>query len=321
MAERGPVEGWIILRGDSVYVVKGCFHPLPRLFVVPRRGSCTPLREACLGYRAVCTVDARGSRLLDPVDVFARLRSVCSHTSCPRIVVAALELCEELASAGALVGITGSIAYSGDGRDIDLVVYGQRGCEVAYRRLLELRMEGVAQPLEGELALAEAKQHGWSGLLELHKLIARQRLLYGVYKGYVYTIRMVPCLSPARCTPMKARRFRGYVLIEDVVSGFTTPAYYVARILSGELAGLRVTALTYRLRLTELPRGTILEVEGYLETSCAGLRLSLDGGYARFIELVGYGVEECRNDVSMSVLAPVNECYTIGERESYSCRA
>ncbi len=291
MDAAAAVEGWLFRSagGRLIGFVKGCMHPLPELFAVPRliEGRKTwRLEEAlrmaarlgagfrvapspCLGGRVAGLVDPARAELVAPWEAARRLRS-CSTGLCR----AALELLESLASATrrGLVGVSGGLAYGAPAAgDIDLVVYGSGDVERVYRLLGELRGEGVTSP-------APPRGHGWSRSDErLARSVQGARLLVGVYRGYEYNVRLVHCTRPSRCAPT---RLLGAVELEGQIcggTGFTLPVFYTLCLRGGGVA----LVASWRLRYTELPPGMSVRVAGEVEEWCGGLRVVVPdhGGY------------------------------------------
>ena len=270
----GPVEAWLARTRRSLGFVKGCHQPLPRLFYTlrlvdgvktwaPPRGlaidEAVAWRATRCGIESYILDPARAS-LVAPWEAAAGLRG-CSAPACR----AALELLELLGLAPGEPpgGVTGGLAYSpGRAGDLDLVVYGARAGEEVYRALRDLREDGVTAPLRG-------RGHGWSAADErLHGALASARLLQGVYRGFVYEVRVVACTAPSHCPRIHVE---GEAVVEGTVcggAGYTTPSLY--RLCgAGEAEWL---VMTYRLRYTELPRGLRVRVRGQVQVLC-GLRV------------------------------------------------
>ena len=288
----GPVEGWLVRSSTFIGFIKGCFHPLPRLRFIPRlvsgvktwdAGRAVKLLEntnpglvdedPCTGHRVALVDPGReGVELVSPLAAAAALEG-CRLPICR----AALELLTALRDGGVgLVGVTGGLAYDPrKASDIDVVVYGQEHVDTAYQVLAELRREGVT----GE---APPRGHGWTALDRELALAARGRLLLGLYKGYEYNVRLVPCTRPAACTRVHGL---GMVRLKGRICGgvnYTTPAFY--RLCSAADSVVAVV-VTYRLRYMELPDGLPVEVYGRLEEWCGGGRYVVPdmGGYVRLL--------------------------------------
>jgi hypothetical protein len=272
----GPVEGWILQADGTVSFVKGCQHPLPRLFVTLRllggRKLWSPLppveelpaayrveESRCLGGQPALTADPARARLLSPLEAVAAVKA-CSRSICR----AALELLELLATSGEdCIGVTGGLAYSaGSANDIDLVVYTSKPGRV-YQLLIDLRAEGRTKPLT-------RLGHGWGRYdVLLHEATRTVRVLQGLYGGFEYNVKIVACRKPVRCKPIShlgSVKARGWL---EPLSPFTVPATYRLLVESYEgpplsLEPSSLLVYTLRLRYTEIPRLRV-EVKGSLE--------------------------------------------------------
>ncbi len=285
----GPVEGWLAKTRRSLGFVKGCHQPLPRLFYTPRlvEGVKTwnPPRGLVIDEAAAWSTTRCGieSYILDPSrallhapwEAAAGLRS-CDAPIC-RAALGLLELLG-LAPGEPPGGVTGGLAYSpGSASDIDLVVYGLGAGEEVYRALRDLREDGVTAPLWG-------RGHGWSAADEgLHEALATARLLQGVYRGFVYEVRVTACTAPSHCPRIHVE---GWAVVEGVVCGglgYTTPSLYRVCGAGGE----EWLVMSYRLRYTELPRGLRVRVGGQVQRLC-GLRV-LVPDHGGSVEPLGLG--------------------------------
>lgn len=279
----GPVEGWLLKGPGLVGFVKGCFHPLPGLFYVPRvlDGRKIWLRETgsygvrnrCFDFSAPVARPGEEYTLVSPIEAAAALRRGCGS----RVCQAALLLLEELGSAAGFdrVGVTGGLAYSPlDASDADVVVYGFRAATEAYRRLLELREEGVTEPYYGS-------GHGWVEADSLlHRALAAKRVLFGALNGVEYNVRLVACERPSPCS--RVLSFGSAAVRARICSGvgFTTPTLY--RLCGSSIAQL---LMSHRLRYTEIPIGAAIEAKGRIEEVC-GMRVLVPdhGGYVRIMD-------------------------------------
>jgi hypothetical protein len=283
----GPVEGWLIETGRVLGFVKGCFQPLPLLVYTPRivdgvktwdPSSVPRAWTRCFDF-PVPVADPGRARLVSPVEA-KRLLRACRSPACR----AARLLLEELeAAAGSdRVGVTGGLSYRPESAgDVDLVVYGWRQSLEAYRRLRELREEGLTGPHLGG-------GHGWGRREEeLHQRLSSRRLLFGTVGGVEYNVRLVPCEKPSPCARVRSL---GEALIRARLCGgvgYTTPAVYTlcGTEAVGEVWPLPRLLITYRLRYTELPLGALVEVDGALQEQCGMPAVTPDhGGYLRLLE-------------------------------------
>ena len=285
------MEGWLVEAPGAVGFIKGCHHPLPRLFFVPRlvagrkswdwRGLLRLLRSAhwagveaspCLGGLEAAVIDrgASGVRLVPPWEAVERLQGCGS-----RVCRAALTLLEYIHSAGVeAAGVTGGLAYNPRGAgDADLVVYGAGEAGRVYKLLRDLREEGVTEPFRG-------RGHGWSRRDEtLGAALAEHRLLIGLLGGVEYNVRLVACKAPGPCWPI---RVVGEAVVEATVCGglaYTTPSIY-------RLCGARASfMMSYRLRYAEIPVGARIRAAGRLEEHCPGL-LVLNPDHGGWVEML-----------------------------------
>ncbi|RUM47605.1 MAG: hypothetical protein DSY37_01880 [Hyperthermus sp.] len=288
----GPVEGWMVRTRSTIGFVKGCLHPLPYLYYVPRviagiklydePGITSAVKFAepeliredpCLGLRTTL-VHIKEAGFTTPWDAARRLLKTCKR----RICQTALSLIEQIENANprVLVGVTGSLAYNPtEAEDIDIVAYSQPSeLQDVYRLLAELREEGYLKPYHGE-------GHQWSSSdKELNLRLSEKRVLLGIVDSFEYNVKLVACLAPARC--VRLRRIGETVWRGRVCTSinYTIPSLYV--ICNG---GRRVNMLTYRIRYTEIPAGVDIEVRGWLEEWCSGLKVLVPdhGGHVKLL--------------------------------------
>lgn len=292
----GPVEGWIIHTRHSVGFVKGCLHPLPLLYYVPRivhntkswdyTSSIYMLEryepelihdDHCLGGRhPAINPSSPTVRLQPPYDAYTRVKRTCISS---RVCQTALELIEYITSSISdpiYAGFTGGLAYNPENAsDIDIVVYGFSNAYRVYKLLRDLRSEGVLKPFIGV-------GHAWSESDKmLHSMLATRRLLFGLYKEYEYNVKLVSCVKPGKC--FHIRKSGKVCVIGRVCRAypFTIPAVYVL-CSSRE----RVTVLTHRLRFLEIPLNAVVEVCGIVEF-WPGRRRIIVPDHGGYIAVVG----------------------------------
>ena len=264
----GPIEGWLIVDGNRVLgYVKGCQHPLPYLFVAPRRsGSWYVVRETRCFLGLVTPISKPKPHMLaSPFEAATRLRKACREKR-SKWCLTVLGFLEELESSiGSGIGVTGSAAYYfEEAGDIDIVVYGSRAGRRAYSVLREMREQGKTTPFK-------SIGKNWSKKdVELHKRLAEKRLLQGYYKDIPYTIRIVACKKPAPCIPVRVKNIvRVRARIADSSLSYFTPAYYLLEEVHGDVELDRLVMLTHRIRYQELPNNTRIEVLGLIEEHCS----------------------------------------------------
>ncbi len=271
------MEGWIALLDDgSVFIIKGCEHPLPCFFAVPKRLGLLRVKNpwspthldawsTCLGLRYPVICPGYAS-FTDPVEYLERL--VASGFSD--------EILEALLSTtGGRVGVTGSLVYEPwRARDIDIVVYGMRESTRALGVLLELWSKGALEPVgveEYTSTWREMSLDDWAAATRFNPLVFR-------YKGRVYSVKLVSCTEPTPCKPLERVEIRVRVTIKSGIGApCVIPRWYV-----GLASGIgEVLVYTLRSSLSCLPRGTVLEGVMTLEENGSFKRLVPDGGCVR----------------------------------------
>ena len=177
--------------------------------------------------------------------------------------------------------ITGSKALGLQDRfsDIDLVIYGKHESDQVYNALVYLRKTGITRSLYGLHLFREHKKHP-DLTLEEYMLLRENSVLQGVYKGYRYSIRLVPftkgysgCLRKAEIIGW----YKGTIRIIEAIKPYTTPARYIIELDNGEEALME----TYRIRYTELPIGFKGYVVGRIEAYDKKLFIVPDHGFLK----------------------------------------
>ncbi|BEP17093.1 hypothetical protein PYJP_04450 [Pyrofollis japonicus] len=293
----GPVDSWIVKLSNAIGFVKGCFHPLPFLFFVPRyvegmkiwsiADALSKLRPdevlikrcRCLGHRKALFVDSRRVSIISPLEAVKGLKE-CSTAICK----AARDLVEYISTVTDLVGITGGLAYNPrTASDIDVVVFGSRIDDV-YKLLVEMRKEGITKPYSGT-------GHAWSHEdMKLHNLLSRRRVLIGMYNGFEYNVRLIYCCRPAHCTPFKLlgeAEIRARILSS---TNYSTPSIYLLSVVSikgkywENILPNKLYMLTYRIRYMEIPNNAVIDIMGSLEEQEGLIRIVPD--HDGFVKLV-----------------------------------
>jgi len=263
-----PLEGWLVVVKEDVFVVKDVEQPFPYLRVVPRflNGRkvhvepyelCRVVKcfvDPCLRIKIPLLMPDSRSKIVSPFEA-ARSLDRCNS----RVCQAALRLLELFQEVGFLAGISGSLAYKPcTANDIDIVVYGDS--EEVYKFLKELRQGGVTKPLYPDTAYSN-------------------RLLFGRFLDIPYSIRLVSITRPRPCIKRVLKRTVVFTAkIVDSIS-YTTPAYYLVNVEKGAYSGATLLVRTLRLRYTELNCEYVV-VKGVLEYTCNGIIVSPDiNGY------------------------------------------
>lgn len=285
------LEGYYVKAGGDIYAVKGVVHPPDKIIALPvyiktlngKYKRIRSLREAFnyleknkpnylekLNFTGQVTPVVP---LNDVEEVYDPLQFSGSSTDAGRDALTFKELIES--STNIKVGVSGSILLGLDdpSSDIDLVVYGLSAGESLLEILRELRIKGIAKPVNMLEWLIETRMDSCITPNEWLKLESR-KLLTGVFKDRLYTSKIVPL--PAEYWEDQSQIVReigrASVICRVVDSRYskTTPNLYyvkVLKILNGSSEALNILqAMSMRSRFAELASsGDIVKVEGRLE--------------------------------------------------------
>ena len=252
-------EGYMLKYLDTIWAVKGCYHPEGYAVAVPRvyKGIKIKRMEDALqivrykfpflysyvkeiGFE-VPLVPLKDSEILDPFNKVIRD-----------------EVAKEFIKYfKGKIGITGSMLYSDSYNDMDFLSFNEED----YQTLLELRKKGITSPLK------LANKNEIEGLSEKDFIhLKENRVLEGVFKGVPYTFKIVKCEDFGIVE--EKEKFKGIVKIVKAEKPYSLPVkYYTDK-------GFYLTS--FRIRYTELKEGTRLYVNGILLKRNKFLDLDLD---------------------------------------------
>lgn len=260
------LEGEPLLYNGWIWIVKGIEHPDGYVVAYPRYCiECIPPRKL---YRAeyLRKINYYKWNCVDlDVPVIPRDKVYLIYPRPWRVTQEFISLLCELSGIECSdIILTGSLVIGLDPltSDTDLVVYGRENVDRVYEALVYLRESGATSPLGMHGSLIEYKKHG-DLLFEDYMLLRRYSVLQGFYKNkYRYTIRLVPydhgfsgCTDPVIWSSM----VRLKIVILEEISPYTTPAIYRVGLLDRVLRTDTAIMLSYRIRYTELRKGTILQ--------------------------------------------------------------
>ncbi len=275
-----PVEGDIAVLSDgSVWIVKGCIHPADGIIAMPRFVGGRRLKKVGESFHIVRRYYRHYMRYVEGIghevpvipwrDVrrYFSARERTAEIACgegvalPKHVAEAINLIRVLSKSCDLTcWLTGSALglypSSGQGPDADVLCLDSAYALECIRRL---RAEGVLSSLRPSEFLSEAFAVG--EVLSPRTLVrlATRRLTQGSFNGVRYTLRLINCERITHVTgpyDLVLHAHEVAVLLKN--SDYRFPAIYEARLLS-PLMGIRDALLvTHRVRLTELPAGTLI---------------------------------------------------------------
>ncbi len=275
-----PIEGFYLEFRGMILAVKGVLQPRGRAIAVPvylwdggwRRvrsfQESMMITERMLGDylewhgfagRRLPTIPLdEAEAIYNPLEAGQR--------RVPEEAQALLNLLSDNLERPELMGITGSILLGLHSRssDIDLIVYGIGGGLRARRAMETLRLRGVLRPVEGDEWIRETR--GDSSIPPGTWLrYERRKLLTGIYRGRLYTAKIVPLPQEyweslnQECREIGRARVRGCVHGKSIT--FTTPCRYWLETGSG-----LVEVFSMRSRFAEMVEpGMMAEAEGRLE--------------------------------------------------------
>lgn len=297
-----------MIEGDYVYIselgflaVKGVSHPPGKVVAFPRLGRAMPLEEVyafleermsgCLlfddhsGQVLPQIPVERVERHLSSLEGFRALRPVDSLTRL------AIEFGRAISKLGGVplesIGVSGSILLRAQRQDsdIDLIIVEPQGVR-AVESLRELRIRGVTSPVTPEHSHDLAAKRRDSGL-RLEEWIRHEgrKTTYGVFKGVVYSLKIVPRpddfwepWGSARWRELGYARVRG--LVSDDSRGCYTPMSLrvtIEEVLEGGEDAYRCSEIaSLRSRFAEqVMAGEPFAAQGRLEIDLKTRRLRL----------------------------------------------
>lgn len=307
---RGLAEGdYVYVRGVGYLAVKGVSHPPGRIVAVPvyreeRRGS-ERIKDLGEAYRhlearmpGALLFDDHAGQVIPQIPegrVHRSIRAVDGLRAVQRsdalssaAVDLALEVSERAGLARDEVGLSGSILLgtAGGGPDIDLVFYPSSDAMRVVEALGELRRAGGTAPVNASFLHDISSKRGDSRMgIEAWLRHEARKLLYGLYRGFLYSAKIVP-MGEVFWEPYGSRRWRELgratvraVVIDDSRSIFTPNQYgvEVSEVIEGIREAARVSEIaSYRSRFAEQARaGEEVIASGRLEVDLRSWRLRI----------------------------------------------
>jgi len=264
----------LILTDGSIWVLKGCYHPLDGYVAIPRVFEGIKLKTLRKSLEVVRKYYRHFLRYVEvigdlvpvvPLDYVVKYLDSLSfkpQETHSELLNNALDLLELLKGCGLTCGLSGSLlgGYSGAGSDIDLTCLegGITTCDV-YECLKMLREENVLKPMDLTSALREVYEIKELLNVDTHVTFLRGRLTQGMFKGFNYTLRVVNCGREANVLGPYDLTVKSEVLIRTLTTDYRTPSVYEVQLLKPKNPLVKRAFLhTYRVRLTELPEGTLI---------------------------------------------------------------
>ena len=273
-------EGDMIrLHDNSLWVIKGCYHPFRGVVAILRVFEGRKIKRLSDAYVIMSRYYRHYLRFLPelgkvvPVvphyevsDYLISLRFVKElRRDLSYLHNAALDLIELLYSHGLECGLSGSLlgGYYGRDSDIDLVCI-ERSSN-SYEVLKELRNSRLTEHLSLNDALEEVSSVGELVPIHHHVKILQRKLTQGRFKRIKYTLRVLNCDEEKKFLGPYDTTLEELVMIKLITTTHKTPAIYRANLLRPQLTqDVDAYLISYRARLTELPEGTIIFGKGLI---------------------------------------------------------
>ena len=283
-AFENPCEGDIIVLNDSsLWIVKGCFHPMDYIIALPRIINGRKVKRLKDTYRIVGRYYAHFLRYVPELGLKVPLvpkRSIkifyhALSTKCVKGLNKLHDVCWELldvieSSCGTICGITGSLlgGYYSDSSDIDLICLDK---PKLYDCLLKLRNEGVLSPLTEDVFSNELIEVSEGLDSETHLKLITHKVLQGTYKNYRYTLRIINCLRlNSYLGPYDYILRVPIAILKVVTTDYRTPTIFITDIIKSSLSEYTVLnkgkslCMSHRLRYTEIPIGALMVISNAL---------------------------------------------------------
>ncbi|MEM0066314.1 MAG: hypothetical protein QW741_02025 [Sulfolobales archaeon] len=272
-------EGDIIKHKDgSVWVVKGCVHPLEGFVAIPRVVDGKKLKRVVeveelinryyLHYIKNLPEIGRDVPIVPKRDVFEVRRWSIEGRNCSNTFLQ--QLLQTFDSLGLNCGIAGSNlgGYSSAESDVDIHCSSSPD---AYDKVSSLYSQGVLKHLDFDEAIREVIEVSESLELKKHAELITKKYLQGMYKRKRVTIRIIDCGRLKKFLGPYEDLKKAELVVKVVESDYRTPAILRADVVRASvLVDKHVHLLTHRLRFVELPVGTLLYLEGTIALNTYG---------------------------------------------------
>ena len=269
-----PIEGdELLLKDGSLWIVKGCYHLRNEYVAVPRvvNGKKIKTYEKQLEHvkryylHYIKYIPQIGFPTpLVPLKDLGMYISITQVSSINKSHLKSLGLeLRELVQDECRTecGLTGSLLgkYSGKGSDIDLVCIDNADFPECLKKL---RDEGLLPPITGKDFVTEYPEVKELINQEIHKELIRFKLTQGLFKGVKYTLKAINCEREKQLLGPYTFIYKGEILVKLLSTDYRAPSIYNVQVLRPCSNVRNAYLLTHRVRLTELPKNSLVGGKG-----------------------------------------------------------
>ncbi|MEM3832086.1 MAG: hypothetical protein QW128_00585 [Thermoprotei archaeon] len=191
------------------------------------------------------------------------------------------------------LGITGSRLLNANtiDSDIDLIFYGDHETSKRiYQHLKELRKNNLTKPVYGEKIKELWKERSDTPInYKLFKLIEQRKIVQGMFKRYMYSIKLFDYTAWSLGLPLGRTRFKG-IILDDSTSMLFPPSYIIkpTKIIEGPLElHTPIKVISYRSRFWEIAsKGSLIKVQGILQNINNNKLVIINYKYGNIIPLL-----------------------------------
>ncbi len=294
------VEGDIIVLVDeSIWVVKGCYHPPEGYVAVPRIVNGRKIKRVSEAFSIVKryyrfmlkNVDKLGITVPVVPHEWVLHHYTWQNSSCPNASDDISKKCHELMSlilseCGLRCGVSGSLlgGYWTSKSDIDIMCYDSEG---VYECLRNLRNAGILSPLSERIFAKELQVVSETLPHRIHSKLTKHRVTQGIFSGVSYTLRILNCSRETYLLGPYASVRKANVTLRTLSTDYRTPSIYSVELIRPHIPSYKdAYMMSYRVRFAELPKGTIISGKALLLLKDDKLVISFDnpGSSISFME-------------------------------------
>jgi len=271
-----PIEGdELLLKDGSLWIVKGCLHLGNGYVAVPRVADgqklktyikqFTYIRRYYLHYLknipqiGLPTPLVHSEDIIKYLNVTGKIPDGRNH-----LKLLANKLIRTIQdSCTTECGITGSLLgnYSSEGSDIDLVCVDSINFPECLKRL---RDKEILHPITDREFIREYQEVKEIINEELHQKLVELKLTQGFFKGAKYTLKIINCDRERSFAGPYLYVRKAKLLIRLLSTDYRTPSIYEVKLLRPHAFAKKAYMITYRVRFTELPEGSLIRGEGLM---------------------------------------------------------